>query len=123
MDMPRGYETTPVAGDFRELPPEGYICTVLKAEERTNRNGGLMLVLFLDIAEGEYAGYFKGLWKERKLNRPTETVKYPNSGTAYINVLDREGNTSRTFKAVTTAIEKSGRANTSGASSRAFSGA
>ena len=109
MRKPNNYANTTAAGDFKKLPAGGYVCQILKAEETKSSTGKPMLKLALEICEGEYAGFFQLLWREKKLGseRPTE-VKYPNEGMAYILTEDQEGNCSRTFKALCTALEESG---------------
>lgn len=44
---------------FPTLPVGGYICMILKCEEKPNRNsGGTHLEVWFDVAEGDYAGFF-----------------------------------------------------------------
>lgn len=58
---PKEWEDTKAAnpGDFTPLPAGGYVCRIVKAEFTTSKQGNDMLVFNIDIAEGDFAGYFK----------------------------------------------------------------
>jgi hypothetical protein len=45
-------------GEFKQLPPGGYIGRIINATETTSKNGNEMIVLDVDIAEGEYKDFF-----------------------------------------------------------------
>lgn len=45
--------------DFKRLPAGGYICRIVGCEFGTNKDGQDMLILNVDICEGEFAGYFQ----------------------------------------------------------------
>lgn len=54
----RGYdEVSEYSGDSQKLPAGGYVCKIINVElgERNNRP---QIRVFVDVAEGEYAGYF-----------------------------------------------------------------
>ena len=104
----KDYESVQIGGGAT-LPAGGYICQILKAEERNNKNGKPMVVLALDICEGDFAGFFQTKWKNKKLgaDKPSE-VKYPNDGMWYVNVENTDGTTNRSFKGLCTALEDSG---------------
>ena len=57
---PLGYEETEVLPEqsFKRLPKGGYVAKILSVEEQTSRAGNPYLVLKLDIAEGEYMGFY-----------------------------------------------------------------
>lgn len=99
-------------GGFKSLPKGGYVVKIFKAEVMTNRSGDPMVHIAFDIVEGEYQGYFMGLWKSRKENAKDKfkEVKYPFEGQAWIGTTDYEdrNKTSRQFKGFCTAVEDSG---------------
>jgi hypothetical protein len=106
---PKDYDNVKVGSDFRVLPADGYICTILKAEETESRNGRPMLKVAFDIAEGDYKGYFKDQFDSKKANADEpNSVKWPFSGTKWILFLNNEGETNRDFKSFCTALEDSG---------------
>lgn len=106
---PNDYAEVQVGGDYRTLPADGYKCQILKAEIKDNRKGNPMIVLALEICEGDYAGFFQDKWQKKKnsSDKPNE-VKYPNDGIIYTNIYDAEGNTSRNFKGLCTSLEEGG---------------
>lgn len=60
----RGWnEVSENTGEYRKLPAGGYVCRIVRAElgERYDRP---QLYLYIDIAEGEYACYFKAQNRE-----------------------------------------------------------
>ena len=61
MNKPQFYDEAPnLSRDFVTLVPGGYICEIKKAvEQKAQKTGNPMLVLLLDIAEGDRKGYFK----------------------------------------------------------------
>ena len=60
---PEGYDEAEAKefGERTELPPGGYVCEIKNAYPRQSKKGNQMMVLELDIAEGEYAGYISNL--------------------------------------------------------------
>ena len=62
-------------GLFQRLPAGGHPCVIKQAKLQTSRNGNEMLVLALDIASGEYAGYFAGQFDLRRQKNPD--AKWP----------------------------------------------
>ena len=72
-------DVRPVGGEGRSLPAGGYVCRIVSANEEINQNGNPMLVIALDIAEGEYAGYFQEKY------RNGDGKKWPNSAIYRIN--------------------------------------
>ena len=59
-------EVAAVQGGGEALPAGGYACIIIKAYEATSRTGRPMLCICLDIADGQYKGYFSRLFKVRK---------------------------------------------------------
>lgn len=100
--------------DFKALPKGGYICRIIKAEEKASSTGKPMVHIAFDIVEGEYTGHFMKMFESRKkrdaLENPQKETKYPFEGQAWIMVNDYEdpSKTSRKFKGFCTAIEESG---------------
>lgn len=58
---PQGYEEAKanVYKEREQLPVGGYVCRIIKARVETTKNGGEMLVIAFDIAEGEQQGFYK----------------------------------------------------------------
>ena len=108
-NKPNGFDEVNPWNDFEELPPGGYVCQILNAKEEKSKAGNDMVVVMLDIVEGEHANHFRNLFKARK-DKSTNPfdVKYPFDGMAYIT-FTYEGKTTRKFKAFCTSIEESGR--------------
>lgn len=101
MRKPQGYdEAQAITGDYQSLPPGGYICRIKRASEQVTRNGKQMLVLAVDIAEGDYAGYFQKIFGANT----SKDKKWPNGGT-YRQLT--EGKSMEFFKGMITCIEKS----------------
>ena len=53
-----GYDEVNVDG-FSALPPGGYVCKIVNAHIGTSNNGNETLYVDFDIAQGDFAGYFK----------------------------------------------------------------
>ena len=71
------------SGDFESLPAGGYICQIMSAKEKPNKNtSGSHIELMLDIAEGEYKGFFEHDYKaqsgEEKYWRGSINQNIPN---------------------------------------------
>ena len=58
-----------------KLPAGGYVCRIIKAENARTKKGKFKLMLQLDIAEGEYKGYFRKLHEQLREYNPT--ANYP----------------------------------------------
>lgn len=105
MQKPYGYDDVKVSS-YSALPVDAYICRTVKVEERKNKHGKDMIVVALDIADGEYSNYFMNLFNNRKLGSKTPNeVKYPNNGIAYVNVYDQDNKTTKKFKRFCVAVE------------------
>ena len=58
---PKDYDNTEViseSGGRQRLPKGGYVCKVLTVDEMESKNGNPYLLINMDIAEGEYMGFF-----------------------------------------------------------------
>ena len=58
---PKDYDTAdvlPESGGRPRLPKGGYVCRILSVSEETSKNNNEMLIFSLDIAEGEYMGFY-----------------------------------------------------------------
>ena len=77
MRKPQGYdEAQTYTGSFPQLPPGGYICRIKKAAVTTTRTGKEQMVLMIDIADGDYKGFF-----QQAFDRNTQSdKKWPNGG-------------------------------------------
>lgn len=58
MKKPNNYETTQAYGDFTPLELGGHICKIMKVEETKSKAGNDMIIISLDIAEGDQKDYF-----------------------------------------------------------------
>ena len=72
-------------GAFKGLPAGVYKCVVKQAVVKLSKKGQEMLVLSLDICEGEYANYFMDLFKKRheEAAQKGEQAKWPNQAIFY----------------------------------------
>lgn len=102
-----GYEETTAVlpGEFAKLPPGGYICNIVNAEVTNSKAGNPMLVLYLDIVEGEFAKHFRNAFERVRGSRPD--IKWDNSGIYRQLIFDKTGKVSSFFKGLLTCIEKS----------------
>lgn len=96
-------------GEFVQLPADGYVCRIVNAEFTNSKAGNLMLVLYIDIAEGDFAGHFKAAVERVKSSRTD--IKWDNSGVYRQLVLDSSGRVARFFKGLLTSISKSNNVN------------
>lgn len=98
-------------GGFKSLPKGGYICRVLKAEEKNDKNGKPMIHIAFDIIDGEFTGHFMNLYQSRKkASEDPMNVKFPFEGQMWIPIYDYNdaNKTSSKFKGFCTALEDSG---------------
>lgn len=99
------YATTQAVSEGTALPKGGYVCKILNAEIQENSNGQYVKIAY-DIAEGDYAGYFRKLYDAKK----DENKKW---GTYYLlNIpkddgTEQDARTKKTFKTFTNALEDS----------------
>lgn len=90
-------------GSFDRLPAGGYICKILKAWVETTPIGSEQLVLGLEIAEGDYAGYFRKIFDDKKSSNPS--AKWPCQFRQF--ALGTNGQTNPFFKGMLKSIEES----------------
>ena len=53
-------------GERETLEAQGYVCKILKAEERLSKSNKKMLVIYFDIIEGNHAGFYNRLYENQK---------------------------------------------------------
>ena len=77
MMKPDGFDSAMAikGGGFPQLPPGGYICRIVEAKEQQSKSGRNMLVLGLDIAEGEYTDFYLKQFQRRHEENPD--TKWP----------------------------------------------
>lgn len=99
------YTTTKSYSDTQQLPKGGYVAIIKNAEVCSNSYGQYVR-LYLDIVEGEFAGYFTNDYKsqtsEDKKWRGNYILNVPNDDGS-----ERDGWTKRRFKTCIEAIEES----------------
>lgn len=101
----KNYNDVQVGGDYRALPSDGYVCKISKAQMSETSEGLPRIEVMVDIAEGEYQGYFHELFRDRMSRDPN--TKYPYNGVLRITAVDADGNTKKNFKSFVTSVEKS----------------
>lgn len=103
----KGYENVSqtLPGDFAKLPPGGYICRILHSEITLSKSGKSMLVLFVDIDEGKFKGFFRNAVNRAKSF--SAQIKWDNSAIYRQLVFGNDGNVSSFFKGLLTAFKLS----------------
>lgn len=103
--LEHGYNDVNAAmpGEFVQLPAGGYVCKVFNAEITKSQKGNLMLVLFIDVAEGDFQGHFK--------TATQNSGKWRFEGTSFNNIFDtdkgKKDKIAPFFKGLLTCFEKS----------------
>lgn len=97
-----GFDDVPTAvqGNFQKIKPDGYICKVFNAEIVNSKAGNPMLVLYLDIDEGDFKGYFSKLSYRSKPF--SSDVKWDNSAIYRQLLFDNNNKVSSYFKGLLT---------------------
>lgn len=103
MKQPKNYKETQGYGEFEPLKLGGHICKIMNVKEQKSSTGKDMIVISLDIAEGEQKGYYTEQYK--KDQRPIDQKKW--GCIVYQLVEDNDGNTNRGFKTFINAVTKS----------------
>ena len=86
MEKVQGYEEAQaITGEYERLNAGGYICKIVSAKEEKSKSGKRMLVLALDIIEGDKKDFFRNRFIE---DNRTEK-KWP-SGAIYRQMLEGE---------------------------------
>lgn len=100
MNKPQDFDTAQGYGE-NDLPPAGgYVCKIMNIAETTSRKGDEMIIISLDIAEGEYANYFANSYKSD--NRPDKKWGCNMYQLVYDPV--NKNNTNKSFKTFITAV-------------------
>ena len=101
MIKPGDFENVQAFSDFKALPAGGYVCKVMKVEEATSSSGKPMIIVSLDIAEGEYKDYYSELY------RSDSRIDKKWGCRVFQLVYDGDNKTSRGFKTFCTAVKES----------------
>lgn len=67
---------------FERLPKGAYVCKIMHLEEKQSKAGNPMVVIYWDIAEGEYKDFYGIQFKENT----SEDKKWSYDATMYLNV-------------------------------------
>ena len=104
MQKPNGYDETKAGGDFTPIELGGHHLVIKQVSERMNKNNQPMIVVSFDCAPNDKQPCY---FMEQFKNDIRPDKKWSNQATAYINVYDADGKTSRNFKTFTTCVEHS----------------
>lgn len=107
MFLPSDYDKAQAyqyGSNSNRLPVGGYVCNILNVEEKPTQSGSMMVVVSYDIAEGEYAGFFRKRYEADKKDNPYG-AKW--RGTYTLFVCNKDGSTNGWFKGFMTNWEKS----------------
>ena len=86
MEKVQGYEEAQaITGEYEKLNAGGYICKIINAKEEKSKSGKRMLVLALDITEGDKKDFFRNRFNEN--SNPDK--KWP-AGAIYRQMLEGE---------------------------------
>lgn len=103
MQKPNSYDQVQV-GDFTPIELGGHHAIIKDVKEQKTKTGKDMIAVAIDFAKNDkQPGYFMDSFE--KDIRPDK--KWPYQAIQYIVVVDKDGKTSRSFKAFITAFEKS----------------
>lgn len=84
MEKIKGYEEAQaITGEYEKLEAGGYICKIISAKEEKSKSGKRMLVIALDIEEGDKKGFFRNRFTENT----SPDKKWP-SGAIYRQMLE-----------------------------------
>ena len=90
----------------KKLPAGGYVCKILEVTPKKSKAGRAMLVLNVDIAEGEFRGYFTEQHSRSQEFNPD--AFYPSAATYYQLIYQNDSDKiSPYFKGLITTIERS----------------
>lgn len=103
MQKPKGYDEAKAYGDYTALPAGNYVCKVMSVEETQSKAGKPMIIVNLDIAEGQFADYFTKQWRaDTRDNKKWGCRVYQ-----LVNDYQDSTKTSQGFKTFITSVEKS----------------
>lgn len=103
MKQPKNYNNTQGYDEFEALQLGGHICKIMNVKEQKSSTGKDMIVISLDIAEGEQKDYYKKMFQ--KDTRPIAEKKW--GCVVYQLIEDKDGNTNRGFKTFINSVQKS----------------
>lgn len=105
MKRPSDWDQVKAYEERRRLPAGGYICEIKNIKEDVSKTGKPMVVVALDIAEGDYKGYFMDEHMRSKDFNPD--AKWPFAGTKWILQQDYNDptKTNRMLKGFVGAVE------------------
>lgn len=98
---PQDWENVQSFTEYEPLELGGHVCKIMNVEEKKSRTGRDMLVISLDIAEGEQKDYYS--MQYRNDTRPDKKW----GCNVYQLIEDMNGNTSRGFKTFIETVEAS----------------
>lgn len=102
MLKPKSFDTVAASLSFTPLELGGHVCVIKNVQETKSKAGKPMLLVALDIADGEpQAGYFR----EKFSSDTRENKKWPCL--SYVVTEDKDGNASRTLAQFVTSVEAS----------------
>ena len=86
MEKLKGYdEAQAITGEYEKLNAGGYICKIKSAKEEKSKTGKRMLVIALDILEGDKKDFFK-----KRFDEDTRAEKKWPAGAIYRQMLEGE---------------------------------
>ena len=86
MEKPAGYdEAQALTGEYERLEAGGYICKIVNAKEEISKTNKKMLVIALDIAEGDKKDFYK-----KRFEEDTRADKKWPAGAIYRQMLEGE---------------------------------
>ena len=86
MEKVQGYEEAQaITGEYERLNAGGYICKIISAKEEKSKSGKRMLVLALDIVEGDKKDFFRNRFNDNS----SPDKKWP-AGAIYRQMLEGE---------------------------------
>ena len=101
MNKPNVFDEAMVLGEYKPLPSGGYVCVIKQVREQFSRNGRPMVVISLDIFEGDHKGYYEKAF--RADSRPDKKW----GCNVYQITEDDTGKCTPGFKTFITSVEKS----------------
>lgn len=99
MKKPNDYDNIVLGG--AQLPAGGYVCRIMKVTETKSKSGKDMIIVALDVAEGDYKEHFARAYRDND----RKDKKWGCN--LYILAQDNEGDTNRALKQFITSAEKS----------------
>lgn len=102
MEKIQGYdEAQAITGEYERLEAGGYICKIVSAKEEKSKSGKKMLVIALDILEGDKKDFFRN-----RFNENTNPDKEWPAGAIYRQMLEGE-KAAGFLKGIMTSLEAS----------------